>query len=385
MITIDFPNAVTNPDKFYDRQSEVERAINVLLSRTRIPVLVIGERRIGKTSLQNVVVEKAKTMDPRLKVITIEPRGCTSIDAFFRAIMQRLDTLMQSEASASHWLNLRSGFHLDTPDQFDQVLQDAFRISREDKIILCVDEFDEIVRLANNVGKIEKERLFGLIHHLIERTVLPISLFFTITRLPELTTMEFPSPLVTKSEIVELLPMEWHTSLGMIEWLLEDKPISLDTEAREVIATMAGGHPYFIKLLVSNLMTDENQTGETTGIGVAEMWKQVIPRAIEDNRAAYAIENLYRAHFSLAEKKVILYMAERGEPVEGDELGKAPPEIQRALRSLLRRNYLAIKENKYMTRVRFLDYWFRNWIEFEEEMERLAVHELIEKDNSFGM
>jgi|YNPNPStandDraft_1061719.scaffolds.fasta_scaffold00031_4 hypothetical protein len=381
MFLMDFPNAVTNPANFYNRQSEFERAMQVLLYRKRVPVLVVGERRIGKTSLQNVVIEGIKTECSQAKILGIEPRGCHSVDSFFEAILQRVGALLNQKAVAYRQPNLQGKIHLETPDQFDRMLQSMLPADFDGKILLCVDEFDEIVRQAGKNGKTEQDRLFGLIHHLVERTTLPLSLFLTVTRLPELMTTDFPSSLVANAEIIELLPLEKRVASGMIEWLLQDRHISLDVDAQEVLNDMAGGHPYFIKLLVSNLV-EEDQCAEEKVVTVDEVWNRVIPRALEDARAAYAISNLYRAHFTPSEKKVLLYIVERGEPVEGSELRKAGSEASYALRSLFKRNYLIEQGDKYLIRIRFLDYWLRHWIEFDEELERLGVHDFVPADTS---
>jgi len=49
---------------------------------------------------------------------------------------------------------------------------------------------------------------------------------------------------------------------------------------------------------------------------------------------------------------------------------------------LFKRNYLIEQGDKYLIRIRFLDYWLRHWIEFDEELERLGVHDFVPADTS---
>lgn len=375
MIVMDFPNAVVNGSAFYNRIIEFEKVIQTILSGKRVPVGIIGERRIGKTSLLNVVMEAVCKENPTYVTLLVEPRGNTTVDQFSEAILRQLTRHFMCDIHNTKQYDPQGRFHIDEPDQFDLAVQRILPSDCTEKFIVCIDEFDEIVRLVTKTGETEKDRLFALLHHLIERSPLPLSFFFTITRVPELMKEEFPSPLITKSTIVELRPFQKSVSLGMINWLLKDIKILVYPEVKERIAHLSGGHPYFIKLLVTNL-TCVGQNQDETIIGLSEFEKDVLPRAIEDPRARYAIENIYKTHFTPAEKSVMLYLAERGEPVGMEEFQMAGREILYAVRNLVNRHYLVEGADKYSNQIHFLDYWFRNWVEFEEELERLHVHQM---------
>jgi hypothetical protein len=76
MIELNFPNAVRHEKDFYGRKAELEHIERVFLSGRRVPIVIIGERRIGKTSLQNVVIEHMqKISQPRFVPLWLEPRG----------------------------------------------------------------------------------------------------------------------------------------------------------------------------------------------------------------------------------------------------------------------------------------------------------------------
>lgn len=377
MLIMDFPNAVTSRSAFYNRREALEKALRVILAGKRVPVVVIGERRIGKTSFHNVVMEMICQENPAYVMLQVEPRGNATVDLFAEAVLRQMTMHLKRDLHDTGLYTAERHFHLDAPDQFDlavrRILPDGWR----GQFVLCIDEFDEIVRLTTKTGETEKERLFDLIHHLVERSSLPLTLFFTMTRVPDPLKREVPSPLMGKSEIVELAPLPHPATLDMIDWLLKDTKITIQPAAKERMAELAGGHPYFIKLLVSNLSSPIQNQDEAT-IDLIEFEQAVLPRALDDPRARYAIENIYKAqHFSPDEKSVLLYLAERGEPVEMAEFRMAGREVMHAVNSLTARNYLFKQENRYTIRIRFLEHWFRNWAEFEEELERLNVHHLV--------
>src|SRR5436853_5721996 len=60
MSELNFPNAVRDEKDFYGRKAELERIEGVLLSSKRIPLIIIGERRIGKTSIQNIIIRRLR-------------------------------------------------------------------------------------------------------------------------------------------------------------------------------------------------------------------------------------------------------------------------------------------------------------------------------------
>lgn len=375
MIVPDFPTPVTTLSAFYNRQHEFQRALAVLTACTRTPVVVIGERRMGKTSLQNVVVEALQTIDPPLVALYVEPRVITSVDLFAEAIFRQLSMHLESDFHALGLLGSDEHFQFEAPDQFDQVVLSIIPPNHNGDFVLCIDEFDEIVRLISNAGEDEKMRFFALIHHLVERSPLPLRLFFTITHLPTSMKSELPSPLISKAEVIELLPLTEPTTLGMLDWLLKDIQEMVEPAVKQRIVELAGGHPYFLKLLVSNL-TGVGQEDTALIRDLAAFERIALPAALEDLRARHAIANVYKIHFDSNEKRVLLYMAVRAEPVDIEELHLAGREVVRAVRSLINRHYLREKAGKMVSQVQFLDYWFRNWAMFDEELERLNIYHI---------
>jgi len=375
MIIMDFPNAVTTRSAYYGRQAEIDVASRSLTGNAHVPVIVIGERRIGKTSLQNVVMETICSENADFMALQVEPRGITNVDQFAETILRQLTMRQKCDLRDTGLYDSQGHFTVETPSQFDLAFQRVLAGSSTNKYILCIDEFDEIIRQVIKTSEAEKWRLFALIHHLIERSVLPLSLFFTMTRVPDPMKEEVPSPLITKSQVIELLPFNEPECKGMINWLLVNTGITLHPQVTERMVRLSGGHPYFVKLLVSNL-TGVNQRTDALPIDASEFSNIVLPRALEDSRANYAIENIYKAHFNPGEKSVLLYLSERREPVDVDEFRSAGREIIRALHNLEDRHYLIEQSGKYSTRIQFLEYWFRNWAEFEEELERLNVHHI---------
>src|SRR5207253_2622295 len=128
----------------------------------------------------------------------------------------------------------------------------------EETFLLCIDEFDEILR---KIPTPEASKVQGLVLHITEWTNLALKFFFTITRLPEAIRDAASSPLIGKSEPIRLHPFNAYETSEMVQGLLPDRAI-ISTSGMDWLLHMSGGHPYFVKLLLANLL-ERRSPGET--------------------------------------------------------------------------------------------------------------------------
>jgi len=376
MIVLDFPNAVDTVERFYGRGRELTLAMTVFTEGRRVPVVVIGERRIGKTSFQNVVISQlVKPGSSQLIPLIIEPRGIQTVDQFVEAVLGRLS------AEASRDLNeagvkCRDGYiHLESPVLFENICERLLDGLPERHFILCIDEFDELIRVTGEIGEQEQNRLMGLIHHLVESSRLPLSLFLSMTRFPDAAGNQIASPLLAKSQIIELRPFDFFEMEEMLAGLLRGYA-SIATEEKNWLYAQSGGHPYILKLIIANIFEGYDPGPEPVLITRSILEKAML-KAVDDPRGQYAFENIYRVHFNADEKRVMLYLAERGEPVNANELRAASITLLTAAKNLQKRHYFVERDGEYSMRAQFLGEWLRNWAEFDEEIERLNVHQMV--------
>lgn len=372
MIQLNFPNAVTDEKDFYGRRAELERISEVLLSNQRLPVVIMGERRIGKTSLQNIAVQRLRAAEPGYIPVFVEPRGITSLDEFAEAIFQRLCTHLKKGLQETGLLGEDARLHLETPSQFKTAFLQLQGPASRETILLCVDEFEEIIRKADlETGGRESARIDALTHALVEETDLPVRLLFTMTRLPESVQKSYPTPLTHFSEIIELRPF---TPGEMNEMLLgiTQEALIFSAPEKHWLFGMSGGHPYFAKLLLANLV-ERQKPSKLPAVVDQAMLALALQAAIQDPRANHVLENIYKVHFSDHEKRVMLWLAERGRPVAAAEFKAAGLPLLTAARTLVRRDYLVEQEGRFEFQIKLLGRWLQNWIEFEEELERFDI------------
>ena len=90
MSDFDFPSAVRDATGFFGREDEFNSVVLYLTSKSSQPVVIQGERRIGKTSLLNRVVQHLSNLGtPNFVPIFIEPRGIKTASELFKYIVSK--------------------------------------------------------------------------------------------------------------------------------------------------------------------------------------------------------------------------------------------------------------------------------------------------------
>ncbi|NMC34924.1 MAG: AAA family ATPase [Veillonellaceae bacterium] len=363
MADLNFPNAISDENDFFGRRDAITEIEEVLYEKRRVPVLIIGERRIGKTSLQNVVVRRLLAFeDPGFIPLVVEPRGINSFSQFAQAIVQRLANVHAiGQLNAPGTTNLPA--QIDSTEQLETILtRVAQQTSRP--LVICVDEFDEIVRTAQE----ELPRLIGMIYYLVEKTDLPVFFLFTMTSIPVELQQEIPSTLVSISSLVEIKPFRAEEMQKMALAVSEGKLIwSPDT--LQTLYHFSGGHPYLTKLILAYLL-QQSQSTDCPLVVDENSINKAIEQAIIDPRAEHVISNLYHVHFNNEEKEIVLFLAEKGSAIAAEDLRNAGKAWLTAAKRLSRRNYLDSTDESFDFHIVFLGIWLRNWLEFDEECER---------------
>src|SRR4030067_2067981 len=92
-----FGNPIRDPARFYDRQAEIQQIVSRLLSSAHESTSIVGERRIGKTSLllhlSNDNVASSLGLTPeRFCLIYIDFQGLTDITPrrFWQRVLRKM-------------------------------------------------------------------------------------------------------------------------------------------------------------------------------------------------------------------------------------------------------------------------------------------------------
>lgn len=343
----------SRPKDFYGRQAAFGRAKSALELSAK-PVIFIGERRAGKTSILKLIL-RALQSDAHYVTIEIPWLEVRSASTLMRAILTSVyEKLELTEAS------LLDAFEkIRTPAEFRHSLQALLKKIPDRMLVIGIDEFDSIL-YEQPEG--EKKEIIGAIISLVETDEFPVRVALTMTREPASMEMGYSSPLTTKSEKIRLEPFSKSEMDEMLLGILENK-IPISEQERKEIFDLSGGWPYFAKALLYHWI---EFAGSADALNLAK------DKAVQNAGLCDAMEHIYLKHLNPPERTILLVMAKQGGKITAKEKSVLDVSITAAAQELIERGYLLAKDDGYVFRVALFQGWFLRWTRFEEQAQQYA-------------
>ncbi len=361
-----FPNAVREVQDFFGRTQELKAVRQILAATVDLPIAILGDRGIGKTSMLKRIEKMlvAPSWNGRQFLpFTLSPNGIFSYDDFIQNIWDGLYCELE-----------RRGF--DNPQLFDQSianlsfsrfanqLHQLSQLVPDMTYVIFIDEFGQIIHQCNDL---ESNKIEGLISYLVENTDIPI--VFIITLLQALPG-SYGSPFPRRP--IQLLPFTPEESEKMLAYLLTNYAL-LDQEGCDWLYQYAGGHPYFIKLMLAKLF-DLYRLDEADMVITPAMLQEAAKEACNGARATALLGDIYTTYFSEEQRFVLLWLAQQKRPFSWDELKQAGTAVVTATWQLIQRNYLQEEANGNVDfKLKFMGDWLCKWPKYAAEKERLQV------------
>ena len=243
-----FGNPINDPARFYGRKQEIRQIVNRLLSSAHESTSLVGERRIGKTSLlyylSNPDVAASLGLTPnKYCVVYIDFQGLTDItpQRFWQRVLSKMARASCDEEFAMRCKQLaeRNAF-----DLFD--LEDLFAAFGDHalNVVFFLDEF-EYVTQNRNFGSDFFGGLRALAIHY------PLALIPATQR--ELVDLCHSdeikgSPFFNIFANVVLRPFTREDAEALIEGYVSKINLSLTLEEKAAILSLGGGHPLFLQM-----------------------------------------------------------------------------------------------------------------------------------------
>ena len=243
-----FGNPVSDPSRFFGREREIRQITDRLHSSAFESTSVVGERRIGKTSLLKHLANPEVAADLGLStdkyvVVYVDFQGCNTITQvrFWSRILKRIARNLKDDELATMAKELGSQ---ESIDQFD--LEDLFLEidDRGMKLVLLMDEFEYVTK-NENFGLDFFAGLRALAIHY------PLAVI-TATReaLVDLCHSESikGSPFFNIFASVILRPFNREDSMALLEGIMAESPVVFEDRIQQEICDLAGGHPIFLQM-----------------------------------------------------------------------------------------------------------------------------------------
>ncbi len=354
-----FPAAVQRPDDFFNRDQVLWEILNTLRIHARQPIVLQGERGVGKTSLL-LRTEHALKEDRwgtwQWLVFYIAPGRLDRWEHFAWELLDGLELALSALGEPP----MLEGAHRAYPLTFNRLVQLADRLmewglARNPRlgVVVIMDEIDK-----SGVHPDVLEKTLASIHYLVEKTDLP--LFFLMSIIArDLPEPAWGSPLPAK--LIRLAPLDALALQEMVEALVYQQGWKLPLAKLQAwIWELSRGHPYLAKLLLVAIREEERSLSPD---GALTWQPQVfLQRAVVMEEARQLLEDVYRRFFSDEEKAVVLGLAHRSpQGIDEREMESWPEPYLRAVGRLVERGYVVRRGEGFHLRMGFWPVWLRAW------------------------
>lgn len=266
-----FGNPIKDPARFHGREAEIRQIANRLLSSAHESTSIIGERRIGKTSLlyhlsDPDVSAKLGLIPDKFCMVYVDFQGLTDITPgrFWQRVLKKMSRSICNNnlKSAIEAISGRENF-----DLFD--LEDLFEASQDMglTIVLMLDEFEHVTQNPNFKGDFFGGLRALAIHHGV--ALLPA----TRRELVDLCHSEEikGSPFFNIFANVVLRPFPAAEAASLVDGYLSGLKEAFSSEEREFILRLGGGQPFFLQIAGHYLVDAKSQ-----GLNARPLFEKVV-------------------------------------------------------------------------------------------------------------
>jgi len=266
-----YGNPIRDPPRFHGRSEEIRQIVNRLRSSARESTSIVGERRIGKTSLlkhlANPQVAQGLGIDPEsFCLVYIDFQGLTDItpQRFWERVLRKTareacDQTLKEE--------IKVLLDMDTYDLFD--LEDLFEIVSETglTLVLLMDEFEYVTQNTN----FQADFFGGLRALAIHQNLVLVTA--TRRELVDLCHSEQikGSPFFNIFASVVLRPFQTQEAAELVDAYDQQTDLALSPGDKELILTLGGGYPFFVQMAGYHLVE-----AKARGLPDTETYKETI-------------------------------------------------------------------------------------------------------------
>ena len=255
-----FGNPIKDPTRFHGREADIRQVVNRLLSSAHESTSIVGERRIGKTSLlkhleNKQVAAQLGLVPSEFCMLYMDFQGLTDIspDRFWQRVLQKMERIICKPELIPEIRELRGKAELDLFD-----LEDMFTYITDQglTIVFLLDEF-EYVTQNPNFGP----DFFGGLRALAIHQNIPL---VTATRreLVDLCHSEElkGSPFFNIFANIVLKPFEHDEVLELLDDYLSQSELKFSDKEKELVYLLGGGYPFFTQM-AGNYLFEGKQNG----------------------------------------------------------------------------------------------------------------------------
>jgi len=352
---------LTEQQTIFIGRTDISAQIEQLLrDQRRPPLLLYGQRRMGKTSLLNNL---GSLLPNTIVPLFVDLQGPATRATDHAGFLYNIARKMVDSAERQRGITLlpltRDALKGDPFTRFDEWLDGVEGALDKNTALLTLDEFEALDR-AIAKGRFDEEDVLGMLRNLIQHRPR-----FKILLAGSHTLEEFQrwASYLINVQVIHISYLKEAEARQLIEQPVKDFALRYEPEALQRVLELTRCHPFLVQLLCAEIVALKNEQAPTIRrlAKLADV-EAAVPEALESGSFFFAdIERNQIGALEPAGLEVLRFIAAQGEGaiVSQETLSrKFPNELDSTLNLLLRRELIEKEDEGYHFQVELIRRWF---------------------------
>ncbi|AFZ03653.1 AAA family ATPase [Calothrix sp. PCC 6303] len=342
---------------FAGRDDIGTRIEQLILDRRRPPLLLYGQRRMGKTSLLNNL---GKLLPSSIIPLFVDLQGAPSSASDYTGFLYNLARGMITSAKKKA-VNLppltRETLRDDPFTQFDEWLDEVETALAENTALLMLDEF-EVLDSAISRGRFDEQDVLGMLRHLIQHRPK-----FKLMLAGSHTIEEYQrwASYLINVQVVHISYLKENEARQLIERPVKDFTLRYEPNAVERVLQITRCHPFLVQLICAEIVAYKNeQDPSVRRLATLSDVEAAIPEAL--GTGAFFFADIQNNQIDTIQREILKLIATQGEGaiVSQQTIEQHFPQVwQSTVRLLMQRELIEEASGGYRFQVELIRRWFR--------------------------
>ncbi len=345
---------------FVGRTDVSARIEQLLLDRRRPPLLLYGQRRMGKTSL---LTNLGRLLPSTIVPLFVDLQGPATRATDHAGFLYNIARGMARSAERQRGLPLPSltrEMLADDPfTRFDEWLDRVEQVLGQSMALLALDEF-EALDGALAEGRFDETAVMGMMRHLIQhRSRFKLLLAGSHT----LDELQRWSSYLINVQVVHIGYLEENETRQLVEQPVKDFALRYEPDACQRVLDLTRGHPALVQLLCAEIVALKNeQPPAVRRLACLDDVEAAVPEAL--SHGSFFFADIERNQVNATELALLRFLAaqgERGAVSETDLMADRFSDrdaLARTLDLLIRRELIERAGESYRFQVELIRRWF---------------------------
>ncbi len=353
---IGIPLNDTLRETFIERSNICLRIEQLLLDQRRPPLLLYGQRRMGKTSLLNNL---ERLLPNNIIPMFIDLQGASIANNFAGFLYILAKEMVKSAKKQGIILSplTREALKDDPFTCFNEWLsEEVEQVLEENIALLMLDEF-EALDSAITKGRFDEQDVLGMLRHIIQHHPQFKVLLSGSHTLEE--HQRWASYLINV-QVVHISYFKEDETRRLIERPIEDFALRYKPDAVERVLQLTRCHPFLVQLLCNEIVSLKNeQDPSIRRRAKLRDVEEAIPKAL--NSGSFFFADIQTNQVDSLGLSILRFLAAQGEgvTVSTKTLSQQfPNNVNSALKLLLQRELIEVVDDGYRFQVELIRRWF---------------------------